>query len=803
MVRRNRVMPAQFFHTHYDRLRHQSKCYRRYSMLSRIIPVLIVLNILSNGMLYADDGYKHTLTPADYIKAERFLSWNLSGKVYGGSVSPNWVDANRFWYRNRFNKGHEFIFADPRAGTRRRAFDHERLASVLSETMENTYEAFRLPFTSFEYVNGRQSIRLIVRGEEWHCNIQNYTCTGPHDRTILPPHSVESPDGRYAAYIKEYNLWIRDLETDEDRQLTTDGEQYYGYATDSQGWTRSERPILLWSPDSRKIATYRLDERDVEKMPLIEMQEGRPELHYWPYALPGDTVVPMHERIIIHVDEPRVVFLDVEPDHQRTSNCCGLTREEKWGDVEWSADSRDLAFVSTSRDYKEVKLRVADPNTGTVRTVYEERAQTFFESNLTSRGIPNWRVFHDTNEFLWFTRRDGWGHLYLYDLETGTLKNRITGGAWNVVDILHIDKDNRWIYFTAAGKEEGRDPYYEHLYRIRFNGNGLALLSPENVHHSITASPSGRYFVDSYSSFEQPPVSVVRRQDGRVVVALEEADISELEAIGWSAPAPFTAKGRDGVSGVYGLLYKPSDFDTEKKYPIINSIYPGPQRGSIDTRSFMLTGRGQAKALAELGFIVVQIDATGTPLRSKSFHTEWYGNMGDNGLEDQVAAMRQLAERYSWIDLDRVGIYGHSGGGFATAGAMLLYSDFFHVGVSSAGNHDNRGYTYYWSEKYQGLLETFPDGSDTFENQANHLYAENLTGKLLLTYGTMDSNVHPNMTLLLINELIKHNKDFDVMVFPNRGHGYFNEPYNIRLTWDYFVRHLLGKEPPAGHRIKR
>lgn len=765
----------------------------RYRLLLLSVPLLV----------YAQESGNMKMTSADYLRAERFLSWNLTGKMYGGSVSPNWIDDDRFWYRNRFSDGFEFIYADPGAGTRRRAFDHERLASSLSEATDTTYEPYKLPFTQFEYREERRAISFVVDGKEWRCDIENYTCSGPHERSARVPNSVTSPDNSLAAYIKDNNLWIRNLETGEDRQLTVDGEEYYGYATDSQGWTRSNRPILLWSPDSRKIATYRLDERNVEKMPLIEMKEGRPVLHYWPYALPGDTVVPMHERVVIHIEEPSVVYLDIEPDHQRTSNCCGLTRAGNWGDVEWSADSQHLAFVSTSRDYKEVKLRVADPFSGVVRTVFEERANTFFESNLTSRGIPNWRVFHDRNEFIWFTRRDGWGHLYLYDLNTGALKNRITSGAWNVVDIHQIDKGNRWIYFTAVGKEAGRDPYHEHLYRVRFDGSGLSLLTPELAHHAITVSPSGTYYINSYSSFDTPPVSVVRRLDGRVVLTLEEADISALEEIGWNPPMPFKAKGRDGITDVYGLLFRPSDFNPEKKYPIINSIYPGPQVGSIGTRSFSIMGRGQTQALAELGFIVVQIDATGTPLRSKAFHTDWYGDMGDNGLEDQIAAMRQLADKYSWIDLDRVGIYGHSGGGFASAGAMLRFPDFFHVGVASAGNHDNRGYTYYWSEKYQGLLERQPDGTDNYENQANHLLAGNLKGKLLITYGTMDSNVHPNMTLLLINELIKHNKNFDVMVYPNRGHGYFNEPYNIRITWDYFVRHLLGKQPPADHKITR
>ncbi len=772
-------------------------------MYLRLFVSATILTIFALTAVYSSEGGTPYLTSADYQQAERFLSWNLTGKVYGGNVSPNWVDDNRFWYRNRFAKGYEFIYVDPGAGTRSRAFDHERLASSLSTIADKTYEPYNLPFRSFEYFDNRRSIKFVFDGSEWRCNIENYTCSGPYDRPVQVPNSVASPDGKLAAYINDNNLWVQNLESGDDIQLTTDGEEYYGYATDSQGWTRSERPILLWSPDSRKIATYQLDERGVEKMPLIEMKEGRPVLHYWPYALPGDTVVPMHERVVIHVDEPRVVRLDVDPDHQRTSNCCGLTREGNWGDVEWSEDSGHLAFVSTSRDYKEVKLRIADPNTGDVRTVYEERANTFFESNLTSRGIPNWRVFHDRDEFIWFTRSDGWGHLYLYDLNTGRMKNRITSGAWNVVDIVHIDKRNRWIYFTAVGKEEGRDPYFEHLYRVRFDGSGLALLSAEDAYHAITVSPSGTYFVDSYSTFDTPPASVVRRQDGRIVLTLEEADISSLEEIGWTPPIPFSAKGCDGISDVYGVIYRPSDFDPAKKYPIINSIYPGPQVGSVGSRSFSVTGRGQAHAMAELGFIVVQIDATGTPLRSKAFHTDWYGDMGDNGLEDQIAAMRHLAARYSWIDLNRVGIYGHSGGGFATAGAMLRFPDFFHVGVSSAGNHDNRGYTYYWGEKYQGLLEHNPDGADTYENQANHLLADNLKGKLLITYGTMDSNVHPNMTLLLINELIKHNKDFDVMVYPNRGHGYFNEPYNIRITWDYFVSHLLGKEPPPGYKISR
>jgi dipeptidyl-peptidase 4 len=767
------------------------------------LPVVVLFILFVAIYPVTADAIENGLTPADYARAERFLNWSTDEKILGGEVTPEWIDENSFWYRNRFSDGYEFIIVDPGAGIRERAFDHARLAGVLSEKRDLTYKPFNLPFTTITFRDDRRSVEFQIDGEAWRCDLTDYTCERSLQQSQIPSDGVASPDGGKTAFIREHNLWMHVTGTGEEIQLTTDGEEYYGYATDSQGWSRSNRPILLWSPDSRMIVTYQLDERGVEKMHLVEMAEGRPGFRSWPYALPGDSIVPMHERVVIHVDEPRVVRLDTGPDHQRTSSCCGLTREGVWADVEWSPDGRHLAFVSTSRDYKTVSLRIADPSTGTVSTVFEETVETFFESNLSSRGIPNWRVDHENGEFIWFSRRDGWGHLYLYDLATGELKNRITSGAWNVLDLLRVDTENRLIYFTAVGREPGRDPYYAHLYRVRFNGADPELLSPQDANHTVTIGPSGEYFVDAYSRYDVPPVSVVRRADGSEVMRLETADITALEEIGWEPPIPFTAKGRDGVTDVYGLMFRPSDFDPGKSYPIINSIYPGPQRGSIDTRSFSTTGRGQTKALAELGFIVVQVDAFGTPLRSESFHTEWYGTMGDNGLEDQVAAMRELAARYEWIDLNRVGIYGHSGGGYATVSALLRYPEFFHVGVSSAGNHDNRGYTYYWGEKYQGLLDRFDDGNDSYTNQANHLLADNLKGKLLLTYGTMDPNVHPNLTLLLINELIKHDKDFDVMVYPNRTHGYFNEPYNVRLTWNYFVRHLLGKEPPAEYRIVR
>jgi dipeptidyl aminopeptidase/acylaminoacyl peptidase len=402
---------------------------------------------------------------------------------------------------------------------------------------------------------------------------------------------------------------------------------------------------------------------------------------------------------------------------------------------------------------------------------------------------------------IWFSERDDWGHLYLYDLATGRLKNRITSGEWNVTQLLRVDEQNRVLYFLAVGREKGRDPYFSHFYRIGFDGRDLRLLTPEDGNHEISLSPSGRYFVDNYSKPDVPPVSVLRDAEGRLLLVLEKADISRLVAAGWKPPIPFTVKARDGVTDLYGLMYRPTNFDPARKYPIVNHIYPGPQTGSVGSRSFA-PSRGDAQALAELGFIVVEIDGMGTPWRSKKFHEAYYGDMGDNTLPDQVAGMKELAQRYPWIDIERAGIYGHSGGGYAAAGAMFRYPDFFKVGVSQAGNHDNRCYEDDWGEKWQGLLRRNPDGTDNYESQANQNFAGNLKGKLLLAHGTMDSNVPPYNTLLVVDALIKANKDFDLLLLPNRGHGFGNEPYMVRRRWDYFVRHLLGAEPPAGYELR-
>jgi dipeptidyl-peptidase 4 len=748
------------------------------------------------------DGVAPTDVGALYARAERLMSWNVTPLVLGSTVQPQWLDGDRFWYRNRIADGHEFVLVDPVRGTRERAFDHERLAQGLSAATGTEQNPLDLAIQALRPADEGRFLGFELDRQRWECDVIEFRCERPAAPREQLQDAVLSPDGRLAILRREHNLWVRDMTTGEERPLTTDGQDRHGYATDNEGWRRSERPAVRWSPDSRRIATYRLDERGVGDMHLWEMADGRPRLHSWPYALPGDTAVPMYERVIIDVDDGGMVRLPIPPDHQRTSSCCGMMRGDAWGDAEWSADGRWLAFVSVSRDYSTVTLRLSDAVSGATRDLLTETLEPYFEGSAAGRGGPNWRVLHERDQILWYSPRDDVGHLYLYDLATGQQIRRLTAGDWAVIDVIHVDEAAGHVYFTGAGREAGRDPYFRHLYRVPLAGGEPLLLTPDNADHVVTMAPSGRYFVASHSTVDTPPVTVVRTADGAPVLTVQEADISGLDALGWPAPLPFTTTARDGVTEIHGLMFRPSDFDPTRRYPVINRIYPGPQVGSIGPRTFQPARGGNSQALAELGFIVVQIDALGTPMRSAPFHTYYYGDLADNGLPDQIAAMRQLADRHPYIDLSRVGIFGHSGGGFATAAAMLRHADFFHVGVASAGNLDNRGYTYYWGEKWQGPLERLPDGTDTYTNQALHLIAENLQGRLLLAYGTMDTNVHPNMTLLLINELIRHNKDFDVVVMPNRGHGFSNEPYFVRKTWDYFVRHLLDLEPPGEYPLR-
>lgn len=687
--------------------------------------------------------------------------------MFRTTVRPTWLDGDRFWYRNTNPDGTETVLVDAVHGTR----------VICTAAIAECQSLLAAPAPEPGAGRGGRAGGAGARAANGDS----------------PP--IPSPDGTRAAFVRNFNLWVREVATGRERQMTTDGIKDFSYATNNAGWTRSDTPILVWSPDSKKIATFQHDARSVGDMYLVNTTTGHPTLEAWKYPLPGDDNIFMIERVVIDVDAARATRLLTPSDPHRSSLCDHILCGGTWGDVQWDDAGRSLAFLSTSRDHKHSQLRLADVATGEVREVLEEKVATFFESG---NGRVNWRFLPKSNEVLWFSQRDNWGHLYLHDLATGRLKHQITKGEGNVTQVVRIDEDARMIYFVGVGREPGRDPYFRHLYRVDFSGTAVELLTPDNGDHTIEWSPSWKYFVDTYSTPDTPPVSVLRDGSGRLVLALEKADISRLQATGWTPPMPFTVKARDGKTDLYGLMYRPSNFDPSRKYPIINHIYPGPQTGSVGSRTFS-PARGDARAIAELGFIVVQIDGMGTPWRSKRFHDAYYGDMGDNTLPDQVTGMRQLAQRYPWIDLDRAGIYGGSGGGFATAGAMFRYADFFTVGVSQAGNHDNRAYEDDWAEKWQGLLTRQPDGKSNYDDQANQTHAKNLKGKLLLAHGTMDGNVPPYNTLLVVDALIAANKDFDLIMFPNRGHGFAGEPYMVRRRWDYFVRHLMGAEPPRDY----
>src|SRR6267142_2684574 len=443
------------------------------------------------------------------------------------------------------------------------------------------------------------------------------------------PASARAPNAKHTAFIRNYNLWVRDTASGKEKQLTKDGVKDFGYATDNAGWIKSDRPVLLLSPDSTKIATFQHDSRGVGEMYLVNTTVEHPKLEAWKYPLVGDEKIFMIERVIIDVDSARVTRLQMPPDPHRSSLCDHVTCEDnKWADVQWSADGTQLAFISSSRDHKRAQLRLADASTGKVRDLLEEKVATSFEGG---NDHPNWYFLPASSEVIWFSERDNWGHLYLYDLKTGSLKNQITSGEGNVSQLVTVDEKNRLAYFLGVGKEKGRDPYFIHFYRIGLDGKNLTLLTPEDANHNVTLSPGRRFFVDSFSKPDTPPVAVLRDADGKLLSTLEKADVSRLVTAGWKPPMPFTVKARDGVTDLYGLMYRPTRFDPAGKYPIVNHIYPGPQTGSVGSRNFSAS-RGDTQALAELGFIVVEIDGMGTPWRSKKFHDAYFGDMGDNTL---------------------------------------------------------------------------------------------------------------------------------------------------------------------------
>jgi dipeptidyl aminopeptidase/acylaminoacyl peptidase len=754
--------------------------------------------------LAANAQQNNQLTVQDYAHAESFMGYNTGPLVDNGSVNPNWLPGDSFWYKRSTPQGSEFILVNPVKKSRGAAFDQQKLAAALSSATGTKVDAGHLPIQNLNYTADGKSVIFKTDGGQWKFDVASYQLAADTSKMTNTErrqfrrgggggNDVLSPDGKLAAFIKDYNLWVRDVKTNKQTQLTTDGVKDFGYATDNAGWKSSDRAILQWSPDSKKIATFKQDQRNVSDMYLVTTNVGKPALKAWKYPLPGDKEIITIQRCIINVAGPKVIMFQSPPDPHRASLSDDISSSGTFDDVDWNPDGSQLAFVSTSRDHKQEKVRIADAETGAVREIFQETVPTQYESGW---GSINWKYLPKTNEIIWFSERDNWGHLYLYDALTGKLKNQVTKGNWVVTQLIKVDEKARELYFVVDGLEP-ENPYFSQFCKIGFDGKHFTVLTPEAGNHQVTLSPSKNYFIDSYSKPDVPPVIVFRDLNGKLITELEKTDISRLTASGWKPVTPVVVKAHDQTTDLYGIMFTPTNLDPNKKYPVIDYIYPGPQGGSVGGWSFAAS-RGDDQALAELGFIVVAIEGTSNPLRSKSFHDMSYGNMAENTLPDQVAGIRQLAQKYTYIDTSRVGIWGHSGGGFATAAAMFRYPDFFKVGIAESGNHDNRNYEDDWGERYDGLAS-----ESNYDAQANENYAKNLKGKLMLAHGLMDNNVPPQNTLLVAEALEKANKDFDLVIFPNSQHGYGAYTlYMTRRRWDYFVRNLLGEEPPKEYQLK-
>ncbi len=760
------------------------------------LPVLLAIGVSSAAPVRA----VAQISADTYAAAERMLPSNADKLVFGDKIAPQWIaGSDRFWYRVRTERGSEFVVVDPARRSRRPAFDHARLITELSRALGRPLAGDSLPFETLTWEEQGRTSAIVITIEKsgYRCDLGRYRCEPVPAPPPRDPTELRSPDGKQAIFQKEHNLWVRDSNGAE-RQLTRDGTHRFEYASAPESntlWVTAQRaglpqpPLAVWSPDSRRILTHRLDQRGMPEFHLVQSvpAEGlRPKLWSFVFPTPGDSLPQATWWVI---DVPTGEAVAVRAPSFGVSYQAPIRFQEAW----WT-DSVTAYYLDRARGSSSFRLVRVDGRTGAVQPVAEERGPTMVEATLALGSRPNIRVLSGGREVIWFSQRDGWAQLYLLDGATGEIKNRITNGAFVVRDIVHLDESARRIWFTANGREPGRDPYFRHLYSVGLDGSGLTLLTPEDAEHEITVSPSGRWAVDRYSRVDLAPRTVLRSLDGKTVLPLETADISRLLATGWRFPERFTAKAADGTTDIYGIVLTPPDFDSTRRYPVLEENYPGPQI-TVVPRSFM--AGGDLRALVTLGFVGVMVDGRGTPFRSKAFHDVSYGRFETAGsLEDHIEAFRQLGRTRPYLDLDRVGIYGHSGGGFASARAMFLYPDFYKVAVSSAGNHDQRGYLSAWGELYQGM----PSG-DNYASQANASIAKNLKGKLLLAFADLDDNVSPALTIQVVDALTQANKDYDLLIVPNGSHAMSANPYFRRRRWDYFVQHLMGATPPAGYQI--
>jgi dipeptidyl-peptidase 4 len=731
-------------------------------------------------------------TLEDYQRAQKFLPGNLRHVVFPADVEPHWIEkSNRFWYRRASAKGTEFILVDAGRDTTAPAFDQAQLAAKLSEATKRQIEAFDLPFSDIEFVENEKAIRFSIDDAQWVCPLATYDCKS--DPRSENPLETVSPNKRWAALVKDHNLFLRDTSTGTILQLTQDGVTGWDYATplpslrlmvDQRTENVQQPAAVFWSPDSTKFVTYRIDSRNSGRFTSIQFvpsDQLRPRALTYVYPLPGE-VLAKAAPIIFDVQSGKRIEVQTAPLELPFQDGPGF---------DWFSDGKSFYYDYDERGYKAKELRIVDGSTGEQKVLIREQSDTYVDPGETFYHFAN-----ELGEILWSSERDGWNQLYLYNGKNGQLENQITRGNWVVREIDNVDEKDRRVYFLANGREKNEDPYQTHLYSIGLDGKDLRMLSPENANHSVSMSPDGTFFVDSYSRPDLPGEAVLRRsQDGSEVRVLEKADATGLLQTGWKFPEPFQGKAADGTTDIYGLIWRPSNFDPSKKYPVIEQVYTGPQ-GFFVPKTFASGLRLQS--MAELGFIVVMIDGRGTTGRSRAFHQFSYRNLG-GAFEDHVALIKQMAERNPYMDLTRVGIYGTSAGGYGAAHAMLTFPDFYKVGVTISGDHDARLDKAWWNELYQG----YPL-QDDYAAQSNVTMADRLKGHLLIEHGDIDDNVHPVETMRFVDAQMKANKSFDMLFVPNMFHGESGEHslYLVRRRWDYFVQYLSGVTPPSNFEIK-
>ena len=743
---------------------------------------LLKIFSVSCALLIISASINAQVTVADYHRADS-LAEKFRDKTWYGNVRPTWAgETNVFTYENQTPEGTVYILVDPVKKTKAEAFNTEKLARKMSEISDTLIEAGNLPIRRVTFNEDLKSFSFIWNNVKWTCKIPSYKLeSGEREdernwrrgrgewvwgsRDELSNDPVSSPDNKWEAYIEDYNVYVKNKESGDDYRLSYDGGIGTYYSS-----------FMEWSPDSKKIMAYRVKSAEKHIIHYIESSpddQVQPEHHAYEYTKPGDALT-QHYPQIFDVESKKHIKVDESliPNHYSVNR------------YRWDRESTSLTYEYNKRGHQVYQIIKIDAATGDQHIIVNEESETFIDYS----GKRYRYDINDCKEIIWASERDGWNHLYLYDGETGKIKNQITKGEWVVRDVEYVDTLNRQIVFTASGKEEG-DPYFINYYSINFDGSGLRKLTNGYGTHEAYFSPDRKYFVDTWSTVETPPVAVLRKTlTGAKVMKLEEADISQLKEAGWMPPEVLVAKGRDGRTDIWGIIIRPLDFDPSKKYPVIEYIYAGPH-SSFVPKSFR-PYLGNMHSLAELGFILVQIDGMGTSNRSKAFHDICFKNIKDAGFPDRILWMKAAAEKYPEMDLSRVGIYGTSAGGQNSTGALLFHPEFYKVGVSSCGCHDNRMDKIWWNEQWMG----WPVGPEYAES-SNVENAHRLEGKLLLINGEMDDNVDPASTVQVVDALIKANKDFDYLFVPGMRHSSGGD-YGEHKRRDFFVKHLLGIDPP-------